>query len=362
MAKNQPEKKNPKKPKHQRVRGPSRRDLRSRFTRRDRDEVLLEISARFESEDRGVDDALGEFFECSGHLPPSVSAEAGAALLETIEVAYLWWGLFDLPHTDDGLPLVELELQREDLPAGHRAFLEASKSARMRLYDVVAVVPGRSVTLRDVFSDAPPVEARARTASRWLKRGELIATRIVRGPSGRRELDGGTFRYTEEQRPLVLDAVEDRLAYFDEFEPDADDDTRWAAMPPLLHHLFRDHAALERFDHDIEAHMSTHIIFRVLDAGAVSKRLETDERTVEIIDEPTNWLWIDPELGVEIPLGSLHLQTEDARLILHTCCFEHANEGRKMVEDLLHGLVECDHYEITIPRAAFEADGEAPLH
>lgn len=361
MTKNRPGKTNPKKPKPRNTRGPRRRDLRSGFTRRDRDEVLREISARFESEDRGVDDALSEFFECSAQLPPSGSAEAAAELLETIELAYLWWGLFDSPQTDVGLPLVELELQREDLPPGHRAFLEASKSARMRLYNVVAVLPGRSVTLRDVFSDAPPVEARARTASRSLKGGELIATRIVRGPSGRRELDGGMFRYTREQRPLVLDAVESQLEYFDEFEPDADDDMRWSAMPPLLHHLFRDHAALERFDHDIEAHMSTHIIFRVLDAHAVSKRLEADERTVGLVDEPTHWTWVDPQLGVEIPLGSLRLQAEDARLILHTCCFEHANKGRKMVEGLLDGLVECDHYEITIPRDVFEGDEEAAL-
>jgi hypothetical protein len=362
MAKNRSAKTNPKKPKPRAARGPSRRDLRSRFTRRDRDEVLREIEARFRAEELEGPAEFEAFFECLAPPPPFINAEPTSDFEEVVQLVYLWWGLFDFPYTDEGQPLAELELQRTDLPPGHRAFLEAAKSARMRLYDVVAVASGRSVTLRDLFSDAPPVQVRARAESQSLQPGELIATRVFCGPSGRLEMDGGTLRYSEEHRPHVLDAIERHLEFYDEVEPEADDDARWSTMPPLLYQLLRDDPALEPSDLAGNEPPSIHIIFRVLDVGAVSERLDADERSVGLLEAPSTWHWIDPEISRDVGEDSLHLQVDDARLILHTYSFESADAGRKAVEALLDGLIECDHYEITIPRALLEGAERAALN
>ncbi len=74
------------------------------------------------------------------------------------------------------------------LDAGARTWLTRMRESCMRLYEVVDVHPGTSVTLRDVLGGTR-VTVRERTMSRTVRRGETIAARVIRAGMSARDLD-----------------------------------------------------------------------------------------------------------------------------------------------------------------------------
>jgi hypothetical protein len=175
----------------------------SRYTREDRELTLGVLGDLLDSEDLAElhDQLHEEFYADTEHLPVVWSEEIREDVETQSAFASLWWACFDaeLPE-DEPRTLAECLLEQGELPLGARRFIEAVRSARMRLYEVVVIRPGLSVTLRDALERGPPIRVRERSASAWLVRDDLVAARIVPGPSESLELDGGLFCYGDIQR------------------------------------------------------------------------------------------------------------------------------------------------------------------
>jgi hypothetical protein len=72
-----------------------------------------------------------------------------------------------------------LDAQGEKLSGEERAFLEAVLRSPFSFFSVVAVEPGRRITLRDLLLEEE-VEVVERTASQTVRRGDLLYGRVVR--------------------------------------------------------------------------------------------------------------------------------------------------------------------------------------
>ncbi|MFA3919330.1 hypothetical protein [Ruegeria hyattellae] len=60
-----------------------------------------------------------------------------------------------------------------------RAYITGLRDAPISLYEVSAIVPGKSMALRDMLSDAKPVTVREQSATRMFQQGDRISVRVV---------------------------------------------------------------------------------------------------------------------------------------------------------------------------------------
>lgn len=84
-------------------------------------------------------------------------------------------------HYDDG-NVVDLYLKRRGWKETvlNRAYFTALRDAPVSLYEVSEVLPGASMVLRDLLSDAAPITVREKSATRTLKQWDRIVVRVVR--------------------------------------------------------------------------------------------------------------------------------------------------------------------------------------
>jgi hypothetical protein len=328
-------KKRRKAPKHLRL-GPQR------YSAEDRAAVLAEIDEVLGAEKaRDATVALYEDFYGDVHgLPPIGDAEMMEYVEASSHHAFLFWACFDaeLPRMPR---LVDVMLEEPRRPAGQRAFLQAMRRTRMRIYEIMAVEPGASVTLRDVFVEGDPVKVRERSGSRALQRGELIATRVMRpGASGRPEMDGGSFRFAELQREHALDAVRELLAYLREEEPDRSEDAYWREMPPVLHEQWRTPRIPRPVNYDGDTVTETRVRFDVRDATAVERALD-GEASLERQDEGGCWSWkgVGAQRAEDVILGFVQLES-DTRLVLATNSVPRGERGRALLESIAGDAIE----------------------
>ncbi|WP_299987100.1 hypothetical protein [uncultured Ruegeria sp.] len=61
-----------------------------------------------------------------------------------------------------------------------QAYIAGLRDAPVSLYEVSAIVPGKSMVLRDLLSDADPVTVREKSATQMLQQWDRIAVRVVR--------------------------------------------------------------------------------------------------------------------------------------------------------------------------------------
>ena len=136
-----------------------------------------------DEEDGAFAEFWGHFLDRSDALPPDF-AEMSNAVHEV-------WFAFDYV-AEDGHRAVDTFLEQHgDFEPGERAYLEAMRRSAMHLYEVVAAVPGTSLTLRDVI-EGGEVTVNERLGSKSIPRFDWIAGRVVpRGPSGGAELERG---------------------------------------------------------------------------------------------------------------------------------------------------------------------------
>ncbi|MCA9604363.1 MAG: hypothetical protein KC619_02140 [Myxococcales bacterium] len=246
------------------------------YSATDRERVLAAIDALLTSEETA--DAVGvlydEYYGEVEDLPPMGDDDFMEWMESNSRHAFLFWACFDFDPEDD-VRLVDRMLRVHRWSAGERAFLTAMRGTRMRLYEIEAVEPGASVTLRDVFDEGLPVKVRERSGSRTLQRGELLAARVMRpGASGQPEMDGGLFRYSELQRAHVLAAVEQELVSMIEYEPELSEDARWRELGPVLHEEWRTPRLPALVNYDGDPLVMTRVRFDVTEAEALEAALD----------------------------------------------------------------------------------------
>ena len=89
-----------------------------------------------------------------------------------------------------------------------RRYLEALKDSVVSLYEIVAIDPGRSVTVRDLILGGEAVTVNEKQGSQSLARWDRVAARIVT-VNGKEHFTGGILRFRHE-------ASEELLSVFDE--------------------------------------------------------------------------------------------------------------------------------------------------
>jgi hypothetical protein len=97
---------------------------------------------------------------------------------------------------EDGVLQRFLDVRGELLPEDERALAETWLTTRLSVYEVTSTRPGSSIHLRDV--DGVDTEVRERTASRTLRRGDLLVARLL--PTGAGHMLGAVLSLPRKAR------------------------------------------------------------------------------------------------------------------------------------------------------------------
>lgn len=164
------------------------------------------------------DEAMDEML--SAHLGPACEAtgldpDAMFDLIGDHWEGPLWGCAFEDLLTQelepDGRNLVEDYLKRRgwNEKGPNKAYMRALRDSTMSLYEVSEVVPGQSMTLRDLLRDTAPVTVREHSATRKLVNWDKIAARIV-NVNGRFGISGALLPFSPEGAAQLIDTF-DRL-------------------------------------------------------------------------------------------------------------------------------------------------------
>ena len=149
----------------------------------------LDRLIRFVTNDEVWHDRLADVLEA--HFLPALEAfdldfEDLGDLLGEDWLTVLWGcGLEDLlgrrfgPDKENAAD-VYLKRQGSKENPQTRAYIEGLRDTSASLYEVSKIVPGKSMVLRDLLSDADPVTVREHSATQMLQPWDRIAVRIVR--------------------------------------------------------------------------------------------------------------------------------------------------------------------------------------
>ncbi len=275
-----------------------------------------------------ADDAHVEFWERF----VDETEELPEQLAQASEFVEDVWFAADVPLAD-GRTLVEVLLVEGDTTSGEKAFLKALQRSSMRLYEVVGVVPGVSLTLREVL-EGGQVQVNERSASRTLNRFDWLATRVVpRGASGGPEMEGGVLHIPRLLTDATLATLQRDRAAFSKKELGADATAFFKTQPPFLHGVWigsiLDPVVPGLKNTDGDDMVPTKVRFDVVDGEALTRAL-CEHVELSASDEG-EWSWAgrNPE-GTVLSLG--HISRLEDGLILETNSAERASRGRALLE------------------------------
>jgi hypothetical protein len=288
-----------------------------------------------------------EFF---GEFPPHEYNDDFA--VETTMFAFQLWTFFDMAD-DEGDVLGELAMEERGLLThGERQFVKAGIDVRMRLYEVVLSVPGKSVTLRDMLGDTV-VEVRELTASKTLKQWDVIATRVFPvGSSGLPEMDGGLLAFPRHKREELLQTLR---AMVEGADPDELDAIVREDFPPYFIEAWRAPMPLPMLaNQDGHELVSTRVFYDVRTPERVESLLDGASFLARE-DGTKRWRWAGPSARQDDVLrGSVALK--GSRLVLETNSRERAEEGRALVEGVLGDVVTYRVTETSDMRSVIERE------
>ena len=166
-----------------------------------------------------VDRAPQEFFEGRFELPDRrlqmVETEAEADF-----GAFLEWLIHDFRLSTGQTPIARFLAERgHSLPAEERAILEEWQDAVVGLHEVIDLEPGKSLTLRDVFTGETFQVREVRgslSAARW----DLLSNRVIR-VQGERQLSGSVTAFNAPDREKLVQHVSERYDAYRRQRPDA---------------------------------------------------------------------------------------------------------------------------------------------
>jgi SEC-C motif len=246
-------------------------------------------------------------------------------IAQMADYACLWWLLFDA--ADHGETLADHLLENEPtLAPGERKFFEAVRRTTMQLYEVIAIEPGKGMTLRDVIH-RNEVQVQERSASRTLRAWDLIAARVVpKGASGQPELDGGLFPMRDEQRQWLIEQLK-------QMEVEFDDASRKSLLPMFFFDAWIAPPSLKVLNTDGDTVVVTKVYFDVVDQEKLADALD-NALELECGDEASTWSWTEKRKQRDelVWLGSL--QIVKGRLEVHTNSRERGERAKTMIEKL----------------------------
>lgn len=251
------------------------------------------------------------------------------------EEAFLFWFLFDFEMEPGEYPYHHFLATNPSLPAGVVEYVRQVAASTMRIYEITALEPGRSLTLRDVLGSGE-TKVHEKTGSMSMKQWELLAVRIItRGSSGKPEMEGAAFclprmhreRFLSIMRGIRLDCLES--------EETNTEDRFWRDAAVDLHHLWLGMfarpaiPALRTSDGQELAPNKT--FFEVIDEAAARAALDRRREFHRDSDEDL-WFWHAPgdKDGSRTSLGAISFS--GGRLVLETLSRERAEAGCGMIQ------------------------------
>lgn len=224
-----------------------------------------------------------------------------------------------------------LLLQSSSLSLGAQAFARAIRRTTMRLYEVADVVPGVSITLRDVL-ESGTVTVAERTASRTLNQFDWIAARVVeRGPSGQPEMERGLLAIPRLYHQRLLEGLNQRRA---EAIAEGDLESFHADLPLIFHELWVG-SILEptipaMHNTDGEPMLITRVHFEVRDRARLEALLDAHR---DLSRSGDRWSWSGKNVkGDMVSLGTFEL--EGGAIVLETNSKERGERGGKLLTEL----------------------------
>ena len=216
----------------------------------------------------------------------------------------------------------------------------AGKSC-VRLYEAVKVIPGKSITLKDLIN-GQVTKVREISGSQSMKRHEIIATRIMPvGASGRPEMDGNLFLFPRMQRERIVNKVKRMYEAFQQESPDAADADFFKEMPPIFHQMWLAPFInpipnmVNRDGHEV---IITQVYFDVADPDALKAVLDT-KKDLERETKELNWTWLSkPKDGRKGIYGSFSMNGQ--RLTLETTSKEWGEKGKAKIKRIAGDLTQ----------------------
>lgn len=295
------------------------------FTERDRAGALHRMFSRL---DEDWEDAFERAREA--WFGPYLGRPMQDHAEENVAFALDFWFCFDREEPTEGRRPVDAMLRYRGLTPGERAYLTAVAKSRMSLYEVVDVRPGASITLRDLLTERE-VQVRERSASRSVRRWDVVGARVFVGASGQPEIDGGLFPYNPAHREQLLLAARDAFA---EHGPRAKEH-----LPPLFAQQWMAEALdvprVQMGGHEVKF---TTLSWEVVDRGAVLRALAGIQRIVPREGEADRWTFRDGDGGPESSWrGDVDLEAD--RLVCQTPTVEDGVQLKALIEDASEGAL-----------------------
>lgn len=165
--------------------------------------------------DRAMQEFFGERFDPAGRHLEMVETEAEADF-----GAYLEWLIHDFRLSAGQTPIARFLMERGDhLPPDERSILEEWQDAVVGLHEVIDLEPGKSLTLRDVFTGETFQVREVRgslSAARW----DLLSNRVIR-VQGERQLSGSVTAFYAPDREKLVQHVSERYDAYRQQHPNA---------------------------------------------------------------------------------------------------------------------------------------------
>ena len=314
------------------------------FTSADRDAALAMLDAFVANEMVEEDEAAyGVFYEDIEDRLEDIDSK-WVALSEA--VYHMWFQLDE--ELADGSLVVDRFLSRHPLiGSGIRQYLERLRETAMRLYEVVDVSPGESVTLRDVIS-GPTITVREQLGSRSFSRHMLLAARVIpQGPSGRPEMESGLVHLPDLIRRQTVSQLASHLKEFRREHPRSSETDFYKGMAPFFHDAWisciLDPPIPRMANTDGENMVMTASRFDVLDPAGLQTALNR-AKELDRAEEGCAWEWYgENKEGKRILLGSLVLKGKTLELQCNSV--QREERGRALLEALAGSQI---HHRATV--------------
>ncbi len=244
------------------------------------------------------------------------------------------WFWFDRPLADGRLVVDVLLASPHRLDIGARTWLTRMRESCMRLYEIVDVRPGTSVTLRDLLGGTR-VTVRERTMSRTTRRGKTIAARLIRvGSSGQPEIELSVVLIPMLIREAVVSQLTEWRDDYHREHQAAPESAFWKLTPPFFHSAWMatilDPPIPRLANTDGEDIVLTEVHFAVVDREHLEAALD-DAPDLDRLDR-SSWGWASGDRAEPISLGVLRLG--EGKLVVEANSVARGERGRDLVEGL----------------------------
>ncbi len=250
-----------------------------------------------------------------------------------------FWFYFDL-KTDGNQPLFQSFIDEGPiLTKGEQSFLNMAGRSCVRLYEAVKVIPGKSITLKDLIN-GQVTQVREISGSQSMQRHEILAARIMPvGASGRPEMDGGLFVFPRMQREKIVNKVKSMYVEFKQESPGAADPEFYKQMPPLFNQMWLApfiNPIPDMVTRDGHKMIMTEVYFDVTDTNALKAVLDT-KKDLERETEELKWIWLSkPKDGRKGIYGFFRMDGQ--RLILETSSKEWGEKRKAKIKRIAGDL------------------------